>query len=260
MVKKLIKQGAFVALLMAWTSLAQGECKVLIVVGMPDEAEAAQVTNAQYTEILVGTGQVSVLRERLEEIEPDSIKAVISFGVAGGLNPAYNEGDIVLATKSLYHDQVIEADETLRMFLREQAEGIPEITIKEGVYVSDDHWLGLESGESQALFETTQADITDNESFFAAEFAQHNHLPFAGIRTISDGPDVTLPPAALLPLDSDGSPDLWAVLGSVVMQPSQLSDLWALSERYTNALNRLNLFMQSVNFRSYLQEQFDECK
>ncbi len=254
------KQFMLFAVLTVFPFLALGDCKVLIVVGMPDEAEAALSANTESTEIVIGTGNFKVLRKKLSEVQLDNIKAVISFGVAGGLNPEISEGSIVLATRSLYRDQVIEADERLRLFLTQQTQDTEGLTVRNGVFLSDDQWLGLEAGESSTLFKTTLADSTDNESFFAAEFAQQKNLPFAGIRAISDGPDVTLPPAASLPFNEDGSPDLSAIFGSIITEPSQLPDLWELSKRYEKALDQLALFMKSVDFQEYLQESFNECQ
>jgi hypothetical protein len=54
--------------------------------------------------------------------------------------------------------------------------------------------------------------------------AQAHGLPFAACRVIID-PPIALPPAALVNLRPDGTPDVAAVLRSVIRQPGQLPAL-----------------------------------
>jgi hypothetical protein len=57
------------------------------------------------------------------------------------------------------------------------------------------------------------------ESHIAAAAAQAHGLPFAASRVIIDHAQLALPPAALVHLRPDGTPDVAAVLRSVFRQP-----------------------------------------
>src|SRR4051794_30249508 len=68
---------------------------VLVISGMSQESNIASGENV----ITVMSGaNPAVLAAALAKIDPSMIKSVISFGVAGGLNPALNAGAVVLAT------------------------------------------------------------------------------------------------------------------------------------------------------------------
>jgi adenosylhomocysteine nucleosidase len=62
-------------------------------------------------------------------------------------------------------------------------------------------------------------------SHIAAAAAEAHDLPFAACRVIIDPAHRALPPAALVNLRQDGTPDIAAVLRSVIRQPRQLPAL-----------------------------------
>jgi hypothetical protein len=77
----------------------------------------------------------------------------------------------------------------------------------------------------QALWRTTGAVAADMESHVARRIAAQRRLPFAALRTISDGADNALPPAALVGMKPDGGMALSAVLASLARDPRQLPAL-----------------------------------
>jgi hypothetical protein len=72
-------------------------------------------------------------------------------------------------------------------------------------------------------------------------------LPFAAIRAISDTAHQVRPPAALVPLWPDGAGDWRAVLVSVIWQPSQLPDLWAMVKGFDAAMETLRAVRERLN-------------
>ena len=60
------------------------------------------------------------------------------------------------------------------------------------------------------------------ESHIAARIAAAYRIPFAACRAVIDPVHSELPPAAVIGLRHDGTPDVLAVFRSVVRQPSQL--------------------------------------
>ncbi|MGZ3660854.1 MAG: phosphorylase family protein, partial [Bdellovibrionota bacterium] len=76
---------------------------VLIVVGMASEADIARGDETSGT-IVVGAMNENALRAHLASLDPRKFRAVISFGVAGGLDPTLKSGDVVVATEVLSGD------------------------------------------------------------------------------------------------------------------------------------------------------------
>jgi hypothetical protein len=65
----------------------------------------------------------------------------------------------------------------------------------------------------------------DMESHVAAKVAALHNIPFAVCRTVIDPAGRDLPPAAVIDLRHDGTPDLLAISGSVIRQPNQIPAL-----------------------------------
>jgi adenosylhomocysteine nucleosidase len=207
---------------------------VLFVVGMAREAQAA-----------AGGSSLSVIsaesRAQLEALLQDpkyaDVSAVISFGTAGGLDPSLKTGDIVLPTDVVAADGAWTSDTTLlaRIATGLQASGIHYLS---GKAAAVDTALAAPADRAK-VYAATGAEVVDMESGVAAEFARVHGLPFAAIRVVTDTASETLPPAALLPLKSDGTPDNDAITNSIKSDPSQLPALMKLNNEMQTALQAL---------------------
>ena len=69
---------------------------VLIVTGLKQEARIA--AGPGLTVICSSSNPVQ-LREMMTSFDPASIRGIVSFGVAGGLNPSLKSGDVVVASR-----------------------------------------------------------------------------------------------------------------------------------------------------------------
>ena len=65
-------------------------------------------------------------------------------------------------------------------------------------------------------------------------------IPFIAIRAVADPVTHGLPPAALLPLDEKGNPNLLAVFGSILKNPGQIPALIGTGNQTRVALRRLS--------------------
>ena len=162
--------------------------------GWPDGAEAA-------AEWLVGQGADGLL----------------SFGLAGGLDPVLRPGDIVVPASVREGDRVISTDPRLSARF-----GTPRGVLLAGTTIV------AEAGEKARLFAQTGAIAIDLESGAVARVAARHGLPFAVMRAICDPAGRSLPPAALAALDKAGAIGLWRVLASVARRPGQVPALIAL--------------------------------
>jgi hopanoid-associated phosphorylase len=209
---------------------------VLVISGMTSE-ESIALADPGTVSVLSG-GDAATLQKNLAAIDPASIKAVISFGVAGALNPALKAGNIVIA------DHVITDDGTL--YTTDAAVSAAayaplkkhRLTVFSGAMVGSalEHYT---SQDKAALFAKTGATAVDMESGAAAAYAQAHNLPFAVIRTISDPQSLSFPKAVRDALQPDGSIDFSAVLADLFQDPSQLGSLIEVAFDAMDAFARL---------------------
>jgi nucleoside phosphorylase len=238
-------------------SWAAGNCKALVVVGMEDERAAAAGDDAI---VVVGTANAARLRERLSKVDTSHIKAVFSFGVAGGLDPTLVPGDLLLSSQVLEQNtasdgaRVVQSwpgDPTMLVTATlKAAQSGHTIALRRGIFLGTDLEArdNPQTGEKD-LHQLTGADIIDNESHIAAQFASEHKLPFLSVRAVSDSANHPLPPAALLPLDPvTGGPDSKAIMKSLLENPSQIPALIRTAWEYHQAISVLKQFRNDVGF------------
>jgi len=252
------------AVFIANSVFAENTCHVLVVVGMEDERFIAQGDAAgEGVEVVVGTANAGVLRERLSKVDTADISAVYSFGVAGGLDPALQPGDLLVSTQVIAQSTDIEqhiieeswmADQNILMTIQMHAAKVNNIKIRKGIFLGtdfearDNPVTGDHEANNQNLREISGADIIDNESHIAAKFANEHNLPFVSVRAVSDSVNHKLPPAALIALEEDGSPNGTAIAKSLLKHPLQIPALIRTAWEYHKALRALKAFRQDVGF------------
>jgi len=259
MMKKIL--GFFLLAIFAHSAGAIDNCKSLVVVGMEDERAIAIGEDA---EVVAGTANAKRLRERLSQMDVSHIKAVFSFGVAGGLNPALVPGDLLLSTQVFSQstsdqgspiEESWMADNNMLVAASIHAAKNPSVKFRKAIFLGTDFEARdnpvVESPETgnKDLRTMTGAETIDNESHIAAKFASEHNLPFLSIRAVSDSVNNPLPPAALLPLDPvDGSPDGKAIAKSLLMHPLQIPALIRTAWEYHKALKALKNFRNTIGF------------
>jgi adenosylhomocysteine nucleosidase len=181
---------------------------ILIVTGLLQEARIAAGPGMA---VVCSSSDPQQLRALLTVFDPSTIRGVISFGVAGGLDPSLKSGDVVVATE---------------------------------VMNGDARWLaGLSLSEDQsskaALRSETGAAAVDMESHIAAAYAAENDLPFAALRVISDPASRALPALARAAIKPNGDIDLRQILRGVVRNPRALRGLVSTGIDFNRALKSL---------------------
>ncbi|MEA2754251.1 MAG: hypothetical protein QOJ54_540 [Aliidongia sp.] len=151
---------------------------------------------------------------------------LLSFGLAGGLDPALPAGTLLLPDRLRLPDgSDCAADAAWHARLTEIFHDRQPVV---GQHLGAD--LAIAScAEKATLFAGTSALAVDMESHILASAAAEAGLPFAMIRVICDAADETLPPAALKGVKPDGSTDILGVLGSLLRRPGQIAALRRLA-------------------------------
>jgi hopanoid-associated phosphorylase len=173
-----------------------------------------------------------------ESRDPESIRGVLSFGLAGGLTPDLRPGDVVLATHILaaeaHHDVTLDWHDAIVSRLDEA------VRLQRGLIAGVDTVLS-KSADKAALHAASGALAVDTESHVAAAFARRHGLPFAALRAVSDPAARSLPKIAAHALKQDGAIDVGKVVAGVARSPGQIPALVAAgidSERAFAALRR----------------------
>ena len=161
----------------------------------------------------------SQLVAALEAVVKRGATGIISFGIAGGLAPDLVAGDWVVGSGVRTSQGRFPADP---VWTRRLAEALP------GAARADIVGLDAPIGdplEKRRLHAQTGAVAVDTESHIAAGIAAAHRIPFAAYRVVIDAAHSELPPAAVLGLHQDGTPNFAAVFRSLMRQPSQFPAL-----------------------------------
>lgn len=165
---------------------------------------------------------------------------LLSFGLAGGLAPELPAGSIVIADRIFVDEAPHHCDVA---WTQQLAAALPQARIGavQGVGA-----IAATAQDKLGFYQKHQALACDMESPVVAEAAARHGLPFASLRVVCDPEGFTLPPAALLPLKEDGTPQLPALLRSVLATPEQLPALLALRRHYRQAIQSLHTAARTV--------------
>jgi len=193
---------------------------------MSSRGDVVAVTSlALEARIALGAGvsvickQASQLVVALETAIEHGASGIISFGIAGGLAPDLVAGDWVVGSCVRTGQERMPTDQT---WARRLLEALPNAVHADIVGVDAPIASSL---EKHRLHARTGAAAVDTESHIAARIAAAHRMPFAACRVVIDSTHRDLPPAAMVGLRHDGTPDVLAVFRSVVQQPSQLPAL-----------------------------------
>ena len=190
---------------------------------------------------VAGGGDSCFLAAAIERAIDSNAMGILSFGIAGGLAPDSNPGDIIIASGVAAHGQVWKTDSDWSARL---ADALPHA--QRGLMAGSDIPVATLAAKS-ALFAATGAIAIDMESHIAARIAAAHGLPFASLRVVADAATRQLPPAALAGLSPGGAINISGVLKSLARRPSQLPALLAVSADTRTAMLALLGSFRTVN-------------
>jgi len=207
---------------------------ILIVTGLVQEARIAAGPGMA---VICSSSDPNQLRALLTTLDPASVRGVISFGVAGGLDPSLKSGDVVVATEVMAGDTRWLAGLSLT---EAQIAGIAlgRRRVVRGLLAGVEEVVAARDCKA-ALHSETGAAAVDMESHIAAAYAAEAGLPFAALRVISDPAHRALPALARKAIKPNGEIDLRKILGSVVRNPRTVRALVSTGIDFNRALRSL---------------------
>ena len=217
----------------------RAELAVLAVAGL---AREARIAAGPGVEAVQAGGRPDRLRARLAGRPTEGLRAVVSFGIAGGLDPALAPGDVVVAGAVVSEGPAgaerFPASEPIVAGFRTRLSALGARMV-----VAD--LAGVEAAvmtpEAKAALRTrTGAAAVDMESQAAAAFAAAHGLPFAAIRVVCDPAERALPAFAANALKPNGDPDILAVLSALARREAKLGELVRLARDSGEAFRGLS--------------------
>ncbi len=165
------------------------------------------------------------------------ITGLLSFGVAGGLDPTLGPGSLMVADRVVSAGgTAFETDKTWRQRIStELGAGAGQVS---GAIAGVDHAITT-IDQKATLRQATGAGAVDMESLGVARAAAELGLPFLVIRAIADTARHGVPRAALAGLRPDGSVRVRSVLAGIVLAPWEIPDLVRLARADQKALEAL---------------------
>ena len=163
--------------------------------------------------------------------------ALMSWGLAGGLDPALAAGTIVLPSEVVSSDGAVFAtasawrDQLLRAVAASQA-------VCGGRLLTCRELLGSPADKASA-WRRMSAVAVDMESLAIAEIAAENRLPFLAVRAVVDTAADSLPPGLMAAAREGDRKRLAPLLGALVRAPGELPDFIRLFRRYRAASRAL---------------------
>jgi adenosylhomocysteine nucleosidase len=190
--------------------------RIGIVVGLAAEARVARRLDCK---VAIGGGTADGAKAAADALVEQGCNGLISFGLAGGLDPALGAGALIVPSAVLTGGKRYETDPNLSHTL---GGATPHVVLGADTIVA-----GV--AEKRRLREQTGASAVDLESGAVARAAALHGIPFAVLRAICDPAGRGLPPVALAALDGRGGVMIWRVLASIAARPRQLPMLLALA-------------------------------
>lgn len=203
-----------------------GASRLGIIVGLT--AEARLLARAGCA-VAIGGGLPVGARRMAQRLVDDGAMALISFGLAGGLDPALAAGALLVPRAVLSQGRLFNCDDALRASLSGQ--DISLLLAADAVVVS--------AADKRRLWQESGAGAVDLESGAVAEVATAAGIPFAVMRAVCDPAARDLPTAAVEALDEHGRIAPLKMAGILARHPMQIPALIALGRDAARARRAL---------------------
>ncbi len=174
----------------------------------------------------------------------DGVSGLVSFGIAGGLDPEIAPGGLVLADVVVTPEgERIASDAGWRDRLLAVADDRHVLRLAP---VAGSNAPVTCAAAKRALRNATGAAVADMESHAVAKAAAAAGLPFLALRAVADPAERAVPSCALFGVGPDGRIRALPVLRKLILKPWELPALVVLSRDMAVALAALSGVAESV--------------
>lgn len=179
--------------------------------------------------IFAAAGQPKIAAQAAQHMIDGGASGLLSFGIAGGLDPSLGPGVVVVATQVVRPDgKTIDCYEPWIARLLETGGGFDS-----GPILGSDDAV-MTTARKAALYREFNCLAVDMESHAVATVARQAGVPFIAVRAVGDPAGRAIPPAALAGLAPDGRTHALPVLAALMQRPKDVAALIRLA-RDTNA-------------------------
>jgi len=182
-----------------------------------------------------GIGDAAATNAALALIEAGA-KALVSFGLAGGLDPSLAAGTIFLPVEIISsHTAVFQTSQDWRERLGTALAA--HQPLMSGKLLSSATAITA-VGDKAAAFLQTGASAVDMESIAVAQIAAQYGLPFLTARVIVDTAKDALP-SAVMSASAAGGLQIGRLIGALARSPADIIGIFRLAQRYRIASRSL---------------------
>jgi len=208
--------------------------------------------------VLVANGPGPILaREAVDTVrERQEIKALISAGFCGALDPALKPCDIFVATEvrsdatKFYTTEVLPSRDRKEAFPQALASARGSVTTNElyksGKLLSINHVASTAAEKSE--LRKTGADAVEMEASAVAARATEWSVPFSCIRVVTDTASESFPLDFNRMRDADGRFSRSKIIAAALLRPAVFPELMKLNRRCNAAAKALGEFVASCRF------------
>jgi adenosylhomocysteine nucleosidase len=183
------------------------------------------------------TGVGSAAARGAQALASAGVKSLVSWGFAGGLDPALRAGTVFLPSEVIGGGAAFST-------ARDWRERLSRALVALGPLVGGKLLTSPRPVDSvaakAALFESTGAAAADMESGVIAAVARDHGLPFVAVRVIVDTARDRVPAAAWRATAQDGRLKAGSLIFAVLRRPLDVGALIRLAQRYRVAVRALD--------------------
>jgi adenosylhomocysteine nucleosidase len=210
-----------------------------VVTGLRNEARClATFPMPLRPEIRCAGANAGRARSAARDLLVEGCDALLSFGIAGGLDPLLEPGTTIVADAVVTQTgQKVKTTDWWRERLLRTLNELPAVR---GATIAGSDWPITTEVERLALREASGAAAVDMESHAVAEVASDAEVPFLALRVVADTFTDFVPMWVNDCISGDGSIKPLALTTGIIAHPADIVALLRLARTSRAALNQLH--------------------
>jgi len=197
------------------------------------EAEAKIARRIKNASVACAAARPQKARWLARELVKQGATRLISFGIAGGLEPGLPVGTMIIGA------QVVSNDGSWLCDSKWIGDLIQKFPTAHCGAVWGSETIVASAREKHILYEKSRCLAVDMESQCAAQIAAEAKIPLAVIRVVCDSAEMSVPPVVMAAIAEDGRIDILKALWHLARHPLEVLDLFGVMGGTGNALGVL---------------------